>query len=63
MIARSLGKEVGSGRNQSTNPMVPQRREALVHPSLCVCIAEDQVEGDEGEEAEEDGPLDDMAGL
>jgi hypothetical protein len=43
--------------------MVPQRREALVHPSLCVCIAEDQVEGDEGEEAEEDGPLDDMAGL
>lgn len=43
--------------------MITQRDETLPHPALCVCVADDQVEGDDEHQPEEDGPLDDVTGL
>lgn len=43
--------------------MVSQRRETFPHAPLCVAVADRNEDGDNGNEAEKDGPFNDFTSL
>jgi hypothetical protein len=54
--------KAGGGQiEQLTYPVVGQRDQALAQPALSVEVAQQEIQPNQDNEAEEDGPLDDVA--